>query len=107
MPAPVTSPSRTVRRMILVASVAVGIACVFLVPPPLYFQFGRFTAGLPQQYFAFDPDRYLAGVPQRSGALIAAIAAAKFATGFIAIWLVYAIIRFVRRGDRQITSSSL
>jgi hypothetical protein len=53
--------SRT-SRIVLGASLVVGITCVFAVPPYLYFQFGRFAAGLPQQYPAFDPDRYLAGV---------------------------------------------
>lgn len=71
-----------------------------VIPPSLYFQFGRFTAGLPQQYFAFDPDRYLARVPQRSGAAIAAIAAVKFVTGFAVIWLAYAVVRYIRRGAR-------
>ena len=69
-----------------------------MLPPPLYFQFDRFTAGLPQQYFAFDPDRYLAGVPQRSGLAIALITAAKFALGFFFIWLCYVAARFIGGG---------
>ena len=94
------TPSRTVRRIVLVASLLVGAVCVFIIPPPLYFQFDRFAAGLPQQYFALDPDRYLAGVPQRSGAAISFIAAAKFMTGFVVTWLAYAVVRYIRRGAR-------
>jgi hypothetical protein len=97
--------SRT-SRVVLVVSIVVGIACVFMLPPPLYFQFGRFTAGLPQQYFAFDPDRYLAGVPQRGGLAIALITAAKFALGFFLIWLCYGVARFIRSGCRSERSSS-
>lgn len=87
-----------VRRVILVLSVLVGLICVWLIPPPLYFQFHRFTAGLPQQYFAFDSDRYLAGMQQRSGLEIALITGAKFFVGVASLWLIYWIAVFVRRG---------
>lgn len=97
--------SRT-SRIVLVASVIVGIACVFAVPPYLYFQFDRFVAGLPQQFPAFDPDRYLAGVPQRSGLAIACINAAKFAIGFLGVWLLYGVARFIRSGRPSNPSST-
>jgi hypothetical protein len=64
-------------RIVLVASIIIGVASVFAIPPYLYFRFDSLAAGLPQQYFAFDPDRYLAGVPQRSGLAIAFITAAN------------------------------
>ena len=93
---PITMLSSRTSRIVLVVSVLSGIACIFVIPPPFFFQFDRFTAGLPQQYFAFDPDRYLAGVPQRSGVVIALITAAKFAIGFLVMWLCYSIALFVR-----------
>jgi hypothetical protein len=76
-------------RIVLVASIIIGVASVFAIPPYLYFRFDSLAAGLPQQYFAFDPNRYLAGVPQRSGLSIAFITVAKFALGFAAVWLCY------------------
>jgi hypothetical protein len=95
-----------ISRIVLVVSVIVGIAAVFIIPPPLYFQFGRFTAGLPQQYFAFDPDRYLAAVPQRSGLAIALIAAAKFVVGVLVVWVFYGIARFISGGRSRPSSSA-
>jgi hypothetical protein len=85
-------------RIVLVASIIIGVASVFAIPPYLYFRFDSLAAGLPQQYFAFDPDRYLAGVPQRSGLAIAFITAAKFVLGFAAVWLCYGVARFIRSG---------
>ena len=72
--------------------------CVFIIPPPFYFQFSRFTAGLPQQYLAFDPDRYLAGVPQRSGLFIAFMTVTKFIVGVSVVWLFYGIAHVIRSG---------
>ena len=83
-------------RIVLVASIIIGLACVFAIPPYLYFRFDRFAAGLPQQYLAFDPDRYLAGLPQRSGLAIAFITVVKFAIGVVAVWLCYGVARFIR-----------
>ena|SRR6267154_19678 len=97
--------SRT-SRIVLIASLIVGAVCVFAIPPYLYFQFGRFTAGLPQQYPAFDPDRYLAGVPQRSVFAIAGITAAKFAVGVLVVWLFYGVAHFIRSGRPPSSSST-
>ncbi len=96
--------SRT-SRIVLVASLLVGAVCVFAIPPYLYFQFDRFAAGLPQQYPAFDPDRYLAGVSQRSGFAVAGITAAKFAAGVLVVWLLYGVAQFIRSGRRSSSSS--
>jgi apolipoprotein N-acyltransferase len=85
-------------RIVLVVSIVAGVVCVFAIPPYLYFQFARFAAGLPQQYLAFDPDRYLAGAPQRSAFAVACITAAKFAFGAGIVWLCYGVAQFVRRG---------
>lgn len=92
------------RRFVLVVSILVGFICVWVIPPPLYFQLHKLTAGLPQQYFAFDPDRYLAGVPQRSGLEIATITTAKFFVGLGFIWLIYLLVAFVRRGFTRTTT---
>jgi hypothetical protein len=43
-------------------------------------------------------DRYLAGLPQRSGFEIALISAVKFVLGVALIWLIYFIAVFMRRG---------
>lgn len=99
------STSRT-SRIVLVISLIVGTVCVFAVPPYLYLQLGRFAAGLPQQYPAFDPDRYLAGVPQRSGFAVAGITAIKFALGVLAVWLLYGLARFIRGGRLSRSSST-
>jgi hypothetical protein len=97
--------SRT-SRIVFVASLIVGVVCVFAIPPYLYFQFDRFAAGLPQQYPAFDPDRYLAGAPQRSGLAIAGITAAKFAVGVLVVWLFYGVAQFIRSGRSSNPSST-
>src|SRR5688500_18307419 len=93
-------------RIVFVASLIVGVFCVFAFPPYLYFQFDRFAAGLPQQYPAFDPDRYLADIPQRSGVVIAGITAAKFAAVGLVVWLLYGVAHFIRSGRTSDSSTS-
>jgi hypothetical protein len=91
--------SRT-SRIVLVTSILAGVASVIIIPPHLYFQFDRFAAGLPQQYLTFDPDRYLAGISQRSASVVALITAGKFALGVFAVWLLYGVICFIRGGSQ-------
>ena len=93
-----SSSHRGWRRLRLIFSLIGGAVALWFIPPPLYFQFDRFLAGLPQQYLGFDANRYLADAPQRSGIELAALVAAKFLAGVLVVWLLYAVIQFVRRG---------
>ena len=97
--------SRT-SRIVLIVSIIVGITAVIIIAPHLYFQFGRFAAGLPQQYLTFDPDSYLADVPQRSAGAIVLITAGEFALGVLAVWLLYGVICFIRGGSSSKPSST-
>jgi hypothetical protein len=85
-------------RIVLVTSIIAGVAFALIIPPHFYFQFDRFAAGLPQQYLTFDPDRYLAGVSQRSGFVIALLTAGKFALGVLVVWLLYGVGCFICSG---------
>ena len=95
-----TFPSSRISRLVLLLSVAVGIAAIIWVPPNFYFRSDRLLSGLPQPYFGFDPDRYLAGVPQRSRGTILAIIAAKFIGGVLATWIPYFSAIYVFRGSK-------
>ena len=86
------------RRVTFILSLISGATAVCIIPPPLYFQFDRFTAGLPQQYLGFDPNRFIAGIPQRTVIELGLIWMAKFFFGITIVWLIYAIIRFISRG---------
>ncbi len=94
------------RRVVLLLSLVIALLSVWLIPPRLYFQLDRFAAGLPQEFLTFDPDRYLAGVAQRSGPQIAVICAAKFLIAFALVWLAYFIAAFIYRGFKPQTPNS-
>ena len=91
---------RGLRRVAFIVSLVVALLCVWLVPPRLYFQFDRFAGGLPQQFLTFDPDRYLAGIPQRGIGEVVLICAVKFLVAFALVWIAYFIGAFIYRGFR-------
>ncbi len=93
-------------RIALVASIILGVICIFAIPPYLYFRFDRFAAGLPQPFLAFDPDRFLADAPPRDGLAVACISAVKFASGVGFVWICYGVAQFIRRGSSSNSSST-
>ena len=92
-------PTTMIYRTTLIVSVISGFFAIWLFPPDLYFRVDRFASGLPQPYFGFDPDRFLADAPLRGPSMIAFLIAAKFFVGVLLIWIIYGVGRYIVRGS--------
>jgi hypothetical protein len=88
-------------RFTLVGSLVAGALAIYILPPELYFRLDRLWAGLPQQYFGFDPDRFLEGASPRTPWDLVVIISAKFLAGVVSVWIVRFIIRYIKTGSRS------
>jgi hypothetical protein len=94
-------PTTRMFRITLIGSLVAGALAIYILPPELYFRWDRLWAGLPQQYFGFDPARFLEGAPPRTPLALAVIISAKFLAGVVSVWIVRFIIRYVKTGTRS------
>lgn len=94
-------PTTLIFRITMITSLVIGALAIYILPPELYFRWDRLWAGLPQQFFGFDPDRYLEGASPRTSIDIAVIISAKFLAGVVSVWIVRFIFHYIKTGDRS------